>query len=63
MFERVVAQGQAERSFRDDLPAADLAELLTRLTIGTAVISRQEPAAGADLADRALTLLTPTRSP
>lgn len=61
VFERVIAQGQAEESFRSDLPAAELAESITRLVIGTAVMTRQNPAAGEDLAGRALALLSPAR--
>ena len=63
VFERVIVQGQAEGSLRGDLPAADLADLVTRLVAGTAVMTRQDPAAGADLAHRVLALLTPTGSP
>ena len=62
LFERVISQGQAENSFRDDLPAADLAEILTRLVIGTAVVCRRDAAAGNDLSERALALLTPARA-
>ena len=61
LFERVISQGQAENSFRDDLPAADLAEILTRLVIGTAVVCRRDAGAGSDLSKRALALLTPAR--
>lgn len=61
VFERVIVQGQSEGDFRGDLPAPDLADLVTRLVIGTAVMTRQNPAAGEDLADRVLSLLTPTR--
>jgi TetR/AcrR family transcriptional repressor of nem operon len=61
LFERVITQGQSEGSFRDDIPAAELADMLTRMMIGTAVMSRQNPGAGQALTDRALTLLTPVR--
>jgi AcrR family transcriptional regulator len=61
VFERVIAQGQAENSFRDDLPAADLAEILSRLVIGTAVVSRQDATAGRNLSEYAINLLTPAR--
>lgn len=61
LFERVITQGQSEGSFRDDIPAAELADMLTRMMIGTAVMSRQNPGAGQALTDRALTLLTPIR--
>ena len=60
LFERVIAQGQAEASFRDDLPAAELADMLMRMVIGTAVISRQDPESAEQLIDRALLLLRPT---
>ncbi len=62
VFERVIAQGQAEKSFRDDLTAADLAETLTRVVIGTAVVCRRDPTAGFDLSERAFAILTPVRS-
>jgi TetR/AcrR family transcriptional repressor of nem operon len=62
VFERVISQGQAENSFRDDLPAADLADILTRLVIGTAVVCRRDAAAGSDLSERALAMLTPARA-
>jgi TetR/AcrR family transcriptional repressor of nem operon len=61
LFERIVVQGQAENSFRDDLSAVDLADILTRLVIGTAVVCRRDPAAGSDLSERVLALLTPAR--
>ena len=61
LFERVISQGQTENSFRDDIPAAELAEILTRLVIGTAVVCRRDAAAGNDLSERALALLTPAR--
>jgi TetR/AcrR family transcriptional repressor of nem operon len=61
VFERVIAQGQAENSFRNDLPAADLAEVLTRLVIGTAVVCRRDASAGLSLSEYAVSLLTPAR--
>jgi TetR/AcrR family transcriptional repressor of nem operon len=61
LFERVITQGQFEGSFRDDIPAAELADILTRMMIGTAVMSRQNPGVGQALTDRALTILTPIR--
>ena len=62
LFERIISQGQREGAFRDDVAAPGLAENLTRLVIGTAVMCRSEPGAGGDLADRAIALLTPTTS-
>jgi len=59
LFERVITQGQAEALFRDDVPAAELADMLTRMVIGTAVISRQDPDSAAQLIDRALLFLRP----
>ena len=61
LFERVIAQGQAEGSFRDDLPAADLADMLTRMVIGTAVMSRQDSDSATHLVDRVLLVLRPTK--
>jgi TetR/AcrR family transcriptional repressor of nem operon len=60
LYERIIAQGQREGTFRDDVAAAVLADDLTRLVIGTAVMCRSEPGAGGGLADRAIALLTPT---
>lgn len=62
LYERIISQGQREGAFRDDVAAPELAENLTRLVIGTAVMCRSEPGAGDGLADRAIVLLTPTTS-
>lgn len=62
VYERVIVQGQTEGSFRSDLPASELAEVIMRMVIGTAVLSRQIASTADDLADRVLGLVTTSRS-
>lgn len=62
VFERVIVQGQDEESFRSDMPASDLAEIISRMVIGTTVMCRQNASVADDLADRVLRLVITPRS-
>ncbi len=62
VFERVIVQGQEEGTIRSDMPATELAEIITRLVIGTNVMCRQDSSVADDLADRVLRLVITPRS-